>query len=434
MSILVFDPDKAGDVDFAGRMRHPVAADPAGGMWMSDTEPSYVDADALRKGRLKKLRDWMAKAGYGGIILFDPYNQRYATGSRNMFGYFLRNSTRYFFIPTVGPVILFEYPQSYHVSTVLDTVDEARPSKLVWSSVSNRDDEAAGAFADEITELLKQHGGGSMKIGMDRCTHLQALALEKRGCQVKDCQGEILAVRAIKTNEEIKCLQVSMAGAEAAVAAVREAIKPGVSENDLFAAMYYEVIKQGGEFIETRLLSSGQRTNPWFNEASGRRVRPGELVALDTDMIGCYGYFSDFSRTFRCGPGKPSDYQKMLYRMAYDQVQHNIGIIKPGMAFREIAEKAWKIPDRFVEQRYTSVMHGVGMHGETPFIAHAIDYATYGKDGHLEPGMVVSVESYIGEKNGREGVKLEDEVLVTETGGEVLSRFPYEDELLGASQ
>lgn len=434
MSILVFDPDKSADVDFTGRMRHPVAADPSGGMWLSDTEPSYVDADALRQGRLSKLRAWMAKAGYGGILLFDPYNQRYATGSRNMFGYFLRNSTRYFFIPTEGPIILFEYPQSYHVSTVLDTVDEARPSKLVWSSVSNRDNETAGAFADEIADLLKRHGGGSMKIGLDRCTHLQAMALEKRGCEVQDCQGEILAVRAIKTAEEIKCLQVSMAGAEAAVAAVREAIKPGVSENDLFAEMYYEVIKQGGEFIETRLLSSGQRTNPWFNEASGRRVRPGELVALDTDMIGCYGYFSDFSRTFRCGPGKPTAYQKMLYRMAYDQVQHNIGIIKPGMAFREIAEQAWKIPDRFVEQRYTSVMHGVGMHGETPFIAHAIDYATYGKDGHLEPGMVVSVESYIGEKNGREGVKLEDEVLVTETGAEVLSRFPYEDELLGAAQ
>ena len=305
MSIVVFDPDSTEDVDFADRMRHPAAADPAGGMWLSDTEPSFVDADALRKGRLAKLRTWMRDAGYGAVVLFDPYNQRYATGSRNMFGYFLRNSTRYFFIPTEGPIVLFEYPQSYHVSMVLDTIDEARPSKLVWSSVSGRDDETAGPFADEIVDLLKAHGGGSMKLGLDRCSHLQALALEKRGCDVRDCQGEILAVRAVKTPEEVKCLQVSMAGAEAAVAAVREAIKPGVSENDLFAIMYHEVIRQGGEFIETRLLTSGQRTNPWFNEASGRKLRPGELVALDTDTIGCYGYYSDFSRTFRCGPGQP---------------------------------------------------------------------------------------------------------------------------------
>ena len=100
-------------------------------------------------------------------------------------------------------------------------------------------------------------------------------------------------------------------------------------------------------------------------------------------------------------------------------------------AFREIADAAWKIPARFVEQRYTSVMHGVGMHGETPFIAHAMDFATYGREGHLVPGMVVSVESYIGEKGGREGVKLEEEVLVTETGGALISRFPFEDDLLG---
>jgi Xaa-Pro aminopeptidase len=122
----------------------------------------------------------------------------------------------------------------------------------------------------------------------------------------------------------------------------------------------------------------------------------------------------------------------MLYRMAYDQVQHNVGIIQPGLSFREIADRAWKIPARFVEQRYTSVMHGVGMHGETPFIAHAMDFATYGREGHLQPGMVVSVESYIGEKNGREGVKLEEEVLVTEQGPQVISRFPFEDDLLEA--
>jgi Xaa-Pro aminopeptidase len=431
MSIVVFDPDKTDDVDFASHMRHPSVADPANGMWLSDTEPPAVDAVKLRAERLQRLRKWMKEADYGAILLFDPYNQRYATGSRNMFGYFLRNSTRYFFVPAEGPIILFEYPQSYHVSTKLETVQEARPSKLVWSSVNARDEETTGPFAAEIADLMREHGGGSKKIGLDRCTHLQALSLEKHGLGVRDCQGEILAVRAIKTEEEIKCLIISMTGAEAAVAAVRDAIKPGVTENELFAVMYHEVIRQGGEFIETRLLTSGQRTNPWFNEASGRRVRPGELVALDTDTIGCYGYYSDFSRTFRCGPGKPTAYQKALYRMSYDQVQHNVGIIKPGLSFREIADRAWKIPQRFVEQRYTSVMHGVGMHGETPFIAHSMDFATYGREGTLMPGMVVSVESYIGEKDGSEGVKLEEEVLVTENGVERISRFPFEDELLG---
>src|SRR6218665_1226223 len=117
----------------------------------------------------------------------------------------------------------------------LDPIAQARPSKLVWPAVSGKDDETAGPFADEIADLLRQHGGGSMRLGLDRCSHLQALAPTRRGCQVPDCQGEILAVRAIKTQEEIKCRQVLRAGAEAGVAGVRGAMEPGVSENDLFA-------------------------------------------------------------------------------------------------------------------------------------------------------------------------------------------------------
>jgi Xaa-Pro aminopeptidase len=419
------DPTAVEDRD-----RLLLAGDWANAMWMSDTEPTHIDGDALRRGRLVRLRKFMVERGYAALILFDPYNQRYATGSRNMFGYFLRNSSRYFFVPAEGPVILFEYPQSYHVSTVLDTVAEARPSKLVWSSVSGKDNETATAFAAEIADLVKQYGRGETRVGLDRCSLNHALALEKHGCTVVDCQQEILAVRAVKTPEEIKCLQASMTGAEAAVAAVREAIRPGVSEIELFAVFYGEVIRQGGEFVETRLLTSGQRTNPWFNEASGRKLRPGELVALDTDTIGCYGYYSDFSRTFRCGPGKPTGYQKMLYQMSHDQIMHNLELVRPGMSFREIADKAWRIPDRFVEQRYTSVMHGVGMHGETPFVAHAMDFDTFGRHGVLEPGMVLSVESYVGEKRGPEGVKLEEELLVTETSAALISRFPFEDELL----
>lgn len=430
MSIVVFDPDSTDDVDWRDRMRHPAAGDPEAGMWLSDTEPSFIDTRKLCQERLDRLRVWMRQDGFGGVLLFDPYNQRYATGTRNMFGYFLRNSTRYFFVPVEGPIILFDYPQSYHTSDT-DMVDEIRPSKIVWSSVSGADEETSSPFAHEVAEVLKEHGGGSMKLGMDRCSHIQAVMLQEAGVEVHDVAGDILTkVRAIKTEEEVKCLVASMAGAEAAVSAVREAIKPGISENELFAVMYGEVIRQGGEFIETRLVTSGQRTNPWFQETSGRKIRPGELVALDTDTIGCFGYYSDFSRTFRCGPGKPTKEQKTLYRMAWEQVQHNMDILKPGMTFREVAEAAWKIPEKYIARRYTSVMHGVGMHGETPFIAHAMDYNTYGREGVIEPGMCLSIESYIGEDGGKEGVKLEDEVLITETGIELLSRFPYEEEFL----
>ncbi|SFU96022.1 M24 family metallopeptidase [Halomonas korlensis] len=404
---------------------------PSAPMGNGDSIPTAFDPKQLRAGRLARLRHMMAEQGYAAVVLFDPNNQRYATGSRNMFGYFLRNSTRYIYVPLDGPIILFEYPGSAHISTWLETIDEARTSKVVWSAVNQRDNLSSDPFGIEIAELVNAHGQGNRKVGLDRCTLNLARSLEAQGLDVFDCMQDTLHCRRIKTPEEVACLAQSMAGSEAAVAEVEAAIKPGLTENDLFAIMYGNVIKQGGEFIETRLLSSGPRTNPWFNEASDRVIRPGELVALDTDTIGCHGYYSDFSRTFHVGPGKPTGYQQSLYRMAYEQVHHNMAILKPGISYREIAERAWKIPERFLDRRYPSIIHGVGMHGETPLVAHHMDFDRFSKDGELEPGMVVSVESYIGEVGGADGVKLEEEVLVTETGIAKLSRYPFSEALLG---
>ncbi|WP_111493612.1 M24 family metallopeptidase [Marinobacter bohaiensis] len=396
-----------------------------------DSIPTAFDPKQLRAGRLARLRTMMREQGYAAVILFDPYNQRYATGSRNMFGYFLRNSTRYIYVPLEGPVILFEYPGSAHVSMGLETIDESRTSQVVWSAVNQRDGLSSDPFGVEIAELVAEHGRGNRKVGLDRCALNLARSLEAQGLEVFDCMQDILHCRRIKTPEEIACLAQSMAGSEAAVARVEAAIRPGITENELFAELYGEVIRQGGEFIETRLLNSGPRTNPWFNEASDRVIRPGELVALDTDTIGIHGYYSDFSRTFHVGPGKPTGYQKSLYRMAYEQVHHNMDLLGPGVEYREIAEKAWKIPERFLNRRYPSIIHGVGMHGETPLVAHHMDFDRFSKDGVLEPGMVVSVESYIGEEGQQDGVKLEEEVVITETGYQKLSRYPFSEALLG---
>ena len=423
-------PDSDSRGPASDPMQHKLGITPSGPVSATDSLALSFEPRELRRRRLERTREMLRETGMAAVVLFEPNNQRYATGSRNMFGYFLRNSTRYVYVPQEGPVILFEYPGSAHVSMQLETIDQARTSKVVWSSVNGRDDDSAAPFAREIADLIKQHGGGGTRVGLDRCFHLLALALEKEGLVVEDCNQHMLHTRRIKTPEEIACLAQSMAASEGAVADVEAMVRPGVSEQDLFAQMYQSVIAGGGEFIETRLLSSGPRTNPWFNEASSRKVRPGELVALDTDTIGCNGYYSDFSRTFFCGPGKPSGYQKSLYRMSYEQVQHNISILKPGMTYREVAEAAWQIPERFYDRRYPSVIHGVGMHGETPLVAHAGDFDTYSKDGVLEPGMVVSVESYIGEVDGPEGVKLEDEVLITDTGVELISRYPYSDDML----
>jgi Xaa-Pro dipeptidase len=114
-------------------------------------------------------------------------------------------------------------------------------------------------------------------------------------------------------------------------------------------------------------------------------------------------------------------------------VHHNIDVLRPGLSFREYADLAWEIPERFLANRYFCSAHGCGMTGEYPYLYHREDFDVSGYDGVLEPGMTICVESYIGEEAGGEGVKLEQQLLLTDTETEVLSSFPFEDDLLGVS-
>src|SRR3546814_909775 len=151
-----------------------------------DSQPAAIVPARLRAERLAIVRQAIAAADLAAVVLFDPNNQRYATGSRNMFGYFLRNSTRYVYVPQDGPTILFEYPGSAHVSTWLETIDEARTSKVVWSAVNARDCRAARPFAEEIASLVRKDGSGNRRVGLDRFAHNLALALQQAGLEVED--------------------------------------------------------------------------------------------------------------------------------------------------------------------------------------------------------------------------------------------------------
>jgi Xaa-Pro aminopeptidase len=210
---------------------------------------------------------------------------------------------------------------------------------------------------------------------------------------------------------------------------MRAALRPGITENQLWSILHETNIAHNGEWIECRLLASGPRTNPWFQECGDRVIEAGDLVGFDTDMVGPQGYLSDISRSYVC-PGKaPTSEQRSLYAIAEEQVLHNMSLLKPGLAFRDFAERCWPVPNRFVANRYMTLVHGVGMVDEYPSLPYAQDYAAWGYDGYFEENMIVSVESYIGEEGGREGVKLEQQVLIGPRGAEVMSRQPFEGQI-----
>ena len=158
-------------------------------------------------------------------------------------------------------------------------------------------------------------------------------------------------------------------------------------------------------------------------------IREGEMVSFDTDLIGPYGYCSDMSRSWVCGD-KPTDEQRRIYALAYEQIQFNTEILKPGMTLEEVSLAAWKIPDEFDPYKYASLIHGVGLADEYPSIKHADKLAMAGYDGVIEENMTLCVESYIGSERSGEGVKLEEQVLITRDGARLLTSYPMETDWL----
>ena len=399
------------------------------GMAQHDAEPQ-IDMKRMRAYRLGRIQQQLARLDLAGIILYDPMNVRYATGSSNMQVWFTHNPLRYCWVPVEGVPVLFDYPKSMHLYAHLETIREVKPAiGFIFMGADERIDERAVAWAKDIDAVMRADAGKSRRIAADRLDMEGVRELDKLGWELHNGTRVTELARCIKSPDEIACMSISISACEAGMAKMREELRPGVTEIELWSHLHQVNIALGGEWIETRLLASGGRTNPWFREASTRVIRAGELVAFDTDLVGPFGYCSDISRTYFCEPGRPSDEQKRLYTYAYEQVQHNIEMLKPGMSCVEAAQKSWRIPNEFNARRYGITAHGVGLVDEYPSITFT-DNAEQSSGAILEPGMTLCVESYIGAEDGLEGVKLEEQVLITEAGAARLSTFPYEDILL----
>ncbi len=211
---------------------------------------------------------------------------------------------------------------------------------------------------------------------------------------------------------------------EAGMARIYEHSVPGATERELWAHLHFENARSGGDWLETKLLTCGPNTNPWYRECSDRPCQLGEMISFDTDLVGPYGYCADLSRSWTCGYTPLSNKQHTLYAAALEQIHHNLALIRAGVSFAEFNEKSWQIPEKYLNYRYSLAGHGVGMADEWPIILLHPDFA-HNHGGHFEANMVVCVESLIGEA-GSESIKLETQVLVTETGIERLDSFPWE--------
>lgn len=383
----------------------------------------------VRAYRHKRIKQKIIEHDCAAILLCDPINIRYATDCSDMQVWTMHNAARYVLVCADGYTICFEYVNGMHLAEGLDCVDEVRAAtSWFYFSAGQNISREVKKWAMEIADILREHGGGNKRLAVDKTEPAGVDALRAEGITIVEGQELTETARMIKSPDEIEIMNWTIRVCEQGMWRMRENSIAGKSENEIWAELHYENIRNGGEWIETRLLAIGERTNPWFQESSDHVGKEGDLLSFDTDLIGPYGYCADLSRSWTIGLVPPNDEQRVLYNFAMEEITHNMALIQPGISFREFSEKSMRIPEYYHNNRYSCAFHGVGLCDEYPYVPTHVDFEKgHGYDGIIEEGMVLCVESCTGHNDGRECVKLEVQVLVTDNGVKQLDKFPFEN-------
>ncbi|WP_395540399.1 dimethylsulfonioproprionate lyase DddP [Neotabrizicola sp. sgz301269] len=395
------------------------------------------DLTAMRTHRWQRLTQALVDRDYGGLLMFDPLNIRYATDTTNMQLWNSHNPFRAVLLCADGHMVIWEYKQAPFLVTFNPLVKELRSGASFFYNVcGDRTSEDASSFAEQVDEVMRAHAGSNRRLAVDKIMVAGLRALERKGFEVLEGEEVTERTRAIKGKDEILAMRCAHHACESAIAEMEafaraEVPKGGVSEDDIWAELHKGNIRRGGEWIETRLLASGPRTNPWFQECGPRIVQENEIVAFDTDLIGSYGICVDISRTWWIGDTRPSNAMISAMNHALDHIRDHQARLKPGVTIKELTFGGHRLEDQYWKQKYSCKMHGVGLCDEWPFVPYADAWVDGAFDVALQPGMVLCTEALVSPEGGDFSIKLEDQVLITETGCENLTRYPFDPRLLG---
>ncbi|MEM6549573.1 MAG: dimethylsulfonioproprionate lyase DddP [Pseudomonadota bacterium] len=393
----------------------------------------FPDLPAMRAYRLERLKAELAARDWGGVLCFDPLNIRYATDSTNMQLWNAHNPFRACLICADGHIVLWEYKGSAYafLSDFNPLVKEVRGgASMFYFATGDRTADAAHSFVGQVEEVMRAHAGGNRRLGVDKIMVDGYRSLVAAGFEVMEGEEVTEHSRAIKGPDEIKAMRCAMHGCEAAVAEMQRRATPGMTEDDIWAFLHAENIRRGGEWIETRLLATGPRTNPWFQECGPRRLKNNEILAFDTDLVGCYGMCSDISRTWWIGDRDPPAEMRRQFQIGHRHIMENMALLAPGVHLSELTFGGHQLGAEFSEGRYSCRMHGVGLCDEWPIIKYPEDFVEGAFDYVLRPGMMLCVEALIQHVPGDFAIKLEDQVLITEDGYENLTHYPFDARLM----
>jgi len=392
-----------------------------------------VDYDRLRKERLQRAKDQINKDGLGAIVTWDDPNIRYITS------YYVTTPLRpleaqFVFCPRNGEPHLIGGGTPTEVERRMPWMRGRihPPVGLAKPAAETPDDPVLNRIVDQIAKLLVEHGIEKEPLGLDGTvlSYLFSEAFKKKGIKVVHGKPTMDRARMIKTADEIELMRITCANSERAFAAIVDAIRPGIRECDLVAIGLKALYEEGDDHTEDLVCCSGYNTNPYGWSFTDKPIRPGDLIYMDVDGASYQGYKSCVYRTFCCG--KATQEQKDLYEECRAMLYDGMSVIKDGATDYDVLAKWPQSPQYWGYETWNdigpyAIGHGLGLSlHDRPFFNQQNKHAGMPPQT-FKAGMVLAIETYTGKKGGKDGVRLEENILVTKDGYERLSLWPIEE-------
>ncbi|HWM78359.1 MAG TPA: Xaa-Pro peptidase family protein [Methylomirabilota bacterium] len=387
-----------------------------------------VDFRRLHAYRIGRTRQALARSGLGALLVFDQHNIRYISGT--VIGEWARDKLiRYCLLTGPGEPWVWDFGSAarhHRLYAPWLLPDHCRAGMV---GMRGAVPPTAGLFeqaAREIKGLLTREGVADMPVGIDVVEPPFLFALQKEGIVVRDGQQVMLEARVIKNADELTLLNMAAAMGDGVYQDIFEALKPGVRENEIVALATKRLYEMGSDCVEAINAISGERCSPHPHNFTDRMLRPGDQAFFDI-IQSFVGYRTCYYRTFSVGRATAA--QQSAYKRAREWMDSAIALIKPGVGTDRITKCFPKAQEIGFESEMAAFglnfCHGLGLGlHERPIISrvNSLDHPM-----ELEAGMVFAVETYCPASDGVSAARIEEEVIVTPKGAQIITLFPADE-------
>ena len=387
-----------------------------------------VDFPRLQRYRLARARQALDNSECGALLVFDVNNIRYLSSTK--IGEWERDKLCRFalLMRNQEPIVWDFGSAAVHHRLYCDWLepDHVRAGMLGMRGTVPPSAGLMQRHAEEIASLLREGGVADMPVGVDLAETAMFFELQKAGIQVVDGQQIMLDAREIKNIDEIVLLNQAAAMVDAAYQLIYEDLKPGVRENDLVARVNKLLYELGSDDVEAINAISGERCSPHPHNFTDRLLRPGDQAFFDI-LHSYVGYRTCYYRTFNVGRATPAQHD--AYKKCREWLDRAIELIKPGVSTDRVAS-VWPAAEEFGFPDELSAFglqfgHGLGLAlHERPIISRLVSLE---KPMEIKTGMVFALETYCPAADGYSAARIEEEVVVTDKGCQVITLFPAEE-------